>query len=578
MRSARSGTGWLWLVTLVPAVLIAVLIVRNAVDTLYWDDWRMIGAPLVRASSGELGLEDLVGLHNESRPVFPRIFFLAVGTFTRGDTRWLLPLTFSLACVVSWSIFFLARATLHAGTSRLLGLTFLANLLIFTPKQAETWLWGSYVGVEPVACLTASLSVLYSGLRPARKVAIGAALCTVATFSYTNGLVTWLLVAPVVALAVAPRWLGWWAAGAALNAGLFFHGYVKPAGHPSPLEGLRPLRLATYVLAFLGEPLGSNRLAIATAVGALFSASFALAGTYLLVHRRDVELRRRLTPWLAIGGYALLSGLAAGVGRSPLGVHQAMTNRYIPFSLYLGLALLFIVPIVLAHASGEAALGPVAHRIFQSFAGACLGVCLLLQASAVVIGVRETNWVGRMLLYGKSCLLFIDAQPDEACLSSWVYGNTAYVRQVANDLDRFGYLRPGLVKSRRLQNLRAYGRKARVPGVFERFARRGRRFVASGWAGLPTGAGPADAVILARQDRNGDWVPLRFVPVLSPRPDVSKERGSSCGNCGWRQVLDADELPDRPFLVGAWALDARRGWALPLEGVYTVDADSPGRR
>lgn len=560
-----------WLAALPPAGLVAVLILRNAVDTPYWDDWRLIGDLLVRARSGELGLGDLLAWHNDSRPFFPRLLFLLVGLLTEGDGRWLLLVTLSLAGVVSGSVFVLARATVTMRPWPLWGLVLLANLLIFTPKQAEVWLWSSYVGLAPIAALAATLALLHSGLAPGPKVAIGAALCTVATFSYANGLATWILVAPVLALAVAPRWLAWWALGFLLNAGVFFSGPAGPGGLASIPEGLQPIRLGHYVLAFLGGPLGLNRLGIATAVGALFLVLLGLAGAYLLAHARDPGLRRRMAAWLALAGYALLSGLAAAAGRSSLGVRQALTNRYIPFSLYLGLALLFLVPIVLDHAGARDLLRPTRLRAIRTAAALLLAGGVVLQANAMLIGVREIIWVGRMMRYGKSCLLFVNVHPDEACLSTWVYGSTPYVRRVANGLDRLGYLRPGLVETRRLQDLRAYGPGVRESGVFERFRSRGGSFVAAGWAGQPTGGGPADAVILARRERNGDWVPLEFAPVLNPRPDVAREHGGNYFTSGWRRVMAESDLSRRPFPVGAWAFDAHKGWALPLEGVHTVE-------
>lgn len=574
----RSTPRWLWLATLPPAAALAVLIANNAVDVLFMDDWSLVGETLIQAGSGQLDLAHLIRQHNESRPFFPRLLFLAIGTVTQGDFRWLLLLTFTLACLVSYSVFFLARATVTRRVWYLWGLTFLANLLIFTPKPAKMWLMGSYVGLEPIACLTASLAVLHSRLSPGRKVAIGAALCTVATFSYANGLSLWLLVAPVLLLSVGPRWLGWWALGLLLNAGLYFHGYVTPAHHPSLLDGMQPLRLGHFVLAFLGASMGLNRLAIATAVGAVFLAVFALLGVYLLMHAREEDLRRRVAPWLSIGGYALLSGLATGLGRSAFGVRSSLANRYIPFSLYLGLALLFLVPIGLQHARARGLFRPTPRRSVQVFLAICLAACSLLHASSAAIGVREMASARRMLRNGKSCLLFINVLFDQKCLSH-LYPRPEDLRPRANGLDQLGYLRPGLVESRRLQDIQACSPAVRYPGVFETFSSRpgAAAFVARGWASLPTNAGPADAVILARQEPGGDWVLLEFAAILELRQDVSATRGRAYRNAGWSKRVFKRTLPPRPFQISAWSFDAERGCALPLDGIYTARARAETR-
>ena len=393
-----------WLSTLAPAALIAVLIAGNAVDTLFMDDWDLVGTTLIEARSGRLGLSQLFAQHNESRPLVPRLLFLAIGSVARGDTRWLLLLSFALACLVSFSVFKLARATLTASLPQIAGLTFVANLLIFTPKQAEIWLWCSYVGLEPVACLAASLALLQSGLGSWKRFAGSAVLCTVATFSYANGLSTWVLVAPVLALALGRRWLIAWTAGFLSNALLYFHGYLQPPGLPlsaAPLsDGFAPLLLGHYVLAFLGASLAVNRPVLATTVGAILSALFVLASLYGLRHAHDVSLRRRLLPWLSIGAYSILGALAAAVGRSRFGAEHAMANRYIPFSLYLGLALVFAVPIVLQHARADGwARGR--WRLASVSVAAALVLGLGLHAASAVVGVGELIWEGRMLRYGQ---------------------------------------------------------------------------------------------------------------------------------------------------------------------------------
>ena len=562
-----------WLSTLAPAALIAVLVAGNAVDTLYMDDWDLVGTTLIEARSGRLGLSQLVAQHNESRPLVPRLLFLAIGSAARGDTRWLLLLSFTLACLVSYSVFRLARATLTASLPQIAGLTFVANLLIFTPKQAEIWLWCSYVGLEPIACLAASLALLQTSLGSWKKFAGSAVLCTAATFSYANGLSTWLLVAPVLALAVGRRWLIGWMAGFLASAVLYFHGYVQPSGLPlsaAPLsDGFAPLLLGHYVLAFLGASLGVNRPLLATTVGAILSALFVLASLYGLRHAHDESLRRRLLPWLSIGAYSILSALAAAVGRSRFGAEHAMANRYIPFSLYLGLALVFAVPIVLQHARADGwARGR--WRLARLAVSAGLVIGLGLHGASAVVGAGELIREGRMLRYGRSCLLFILVRPDERCLVDWVYPDPQSVLSRARELDRLGYLHPGLIETSRLQDILPPGLSEPTAGFFELFLKRGVHYVAKGWAARPLARRPADAVVLAGQKSNGDWEPLGFAPVLAPRPDIARARGAAYRDSGWRGELAIADL--HPGVkVSAWALDVRTGRAAPLAGVFTEE-------
>jgi hypothetical protein len=559
--------------TLFPAVLIADLIVDNAVDMPSMDDWGIVSNTLIRARLGVLDWEYLFQQHNESRPLFPRLLFLVISLVARGDTRWLLVVSFVLACAVSYSVFSLGKSTLTTRAWPLWGMGVLANLLIFTPNA--TWLMGSYLGLVPIACLTVSAVVLRSDLGTAKRFALSGVLCLIGTFSYANGLTTWLLAAPIVACSLGRRWLGGWALAFLVSAGLYFQGYVRPGNHPPLLDGLDPLRLGHFVLVFWGGPLGLNRAPIAAGVGTLLIGLFAAVGLYLVAQWRRQELRRRVMPWLSIGAYAVLSGLTVGVGRSSWGVHIALANKYAAFSLYLAVALTFVVPIVLEDVRVRGLLSVRRLRVVYVLGVGCLAGCLILHAVSAGVGIQETVWTGRMLRYGKSCLLFINVHVDEACLSSAVFPDAGPLRSWANDLDRLGYLHPRLRSSPRLQDLSAYGATDRDVGVFDTFIPRRHKVVTGGWAGKPSAAGPADAVILARQEPGGGWTPIVFVPVLLPRPDVVRERGRAYRNPGWRQKLKKRDLPPLPFPIGAWAFDAERGWALPLQGVHRVEPAPP---
>jgi hypothetical protein len=131
------------------------------------------------------------------------------------------------------------------------------------------------------------------------------------------------------------------------------------------------------------------------------------------------------------------------------------------------------------------------------------------------------------------------------------------------------------VTSPRLQDLAAYGVAGGKAGVFDTFVDRRHHVVTGGWAGKPSGIGPADAVILARQAPGGGWVPIAFAPVLRSRPDLEEDRGGAYRSSGWRRRLMKHEMEPLPARVGAWAFDSGRAWALPLERDYWVNPVPP---
>jgi hypothetical protein len=577
MRSARafpSRAVLAWLGSLAAAAPIVVIVATNAIDTLFMDDWDLVGRTLVEARSGRLGIQQLFSQHNESRPFVPRLLFLAIGTAARGDTRWLLAANLALGALISYLLFRLIGATVTRQPLHLFGLALLANLLVFTPKQAETWFWPSYVGLEPIACLCAALVVLESGFSPAARVATAAVLCLAATYCYANGLFTWLLAAPVVAITTGVRWLAPWALGLLLNAAAYFRGYVQPS---DPMSGLDPVRLAHYLLSFLGAPLGLGRVAVATTVGAVLLVAFALVCAYWLNHVREDGLRRRLAPWLSLGGYAVLSGIAAAVGRSSYDVPHSLSNRYVPFSLYLAVALVGAIPIIESHRREHAAPGAAVPGTRRLLLASGLAGFFGLHAASAAVGVGEMIRESRMLRYGKTCLLFILVHPDDRCLGDWVYPRKEVVVETARALELLGYLRPRLVTSPDLQDLEK-PRTMVSPGVFESVSARRARLVAEGWAGRPAREGPADAVVLAERQTNGDWTPIGFAPVLVPRPDIATERGRAYRDSGWRADLLRRDFRDRSVEIGAWAFDVETASAARLENSFTAQGGTSSAR
>ncbi|MBF0552153.1 MAG: hypothetical protein HQK60_16655, partial [Deltaproteobacteria bacterium] len=211
--------------------------------------------------SGKITGWDLWHQHNESRIVFPRLVFWGLARLTRWDVRYETILTFVLACLVSWGVYRLGRTTV-TNTRTALWLTCLANLLIFSPVQSQNWLWGiEMVMLTPVVCLVAGLVVCYTARPVAVKYLACLIIATVATYSYANGMVCWVLMLPVLILTgTGPRnrtaiWVVVYIMGLAANLTLYFWGYQHLGHHPGlGTAWHHPVQAVTYFLAFLGAP------------------------------------------------------------------------------------------------------------------------------------------------------------------------------------------------------------------------------------------------------------------------------------------------------------------------------------
>ena len=565
---------WLiWLASaLAPASVIAWLSATNVVDMPYWDDWFNSSSVLIEWHAGTLGLDDLLQPHNESRPFFPRLLFLALGEGSGGRMTLQPAVAFLLACLISWSVVVLGTRTLRGRRAMVFGACALACLLVFTPRQGETWLWGTTaISFMPVASLAIALVALGSRYRPTLRFVAAALACVFATWSFAQGLVCWIAAAPAVAILLGTRWLPSWLALFAVNLAAYLHGYSTPAHHPPLMEALdQPLRTAHYMVAFLGNPLAADRLWLADIVGGTALLTLSVAVFYLLAFRHDVDLRRRMLPWLSLAAFSVGSAGLSAVGRSPLGVRQAMSGRYVTYALYLLVALLFLTAIIAADVSSRASLRVPRHLGRLAVALPLAGF-LALHAASFVAGTRAILWTGRMLRHAKSCLLFVETAPDEACLTTRVLPDANVIRHFAAELDRLGYLRPSLVRSRRLQDLQGHGAGPGVAGVFEQFAETDAGLTVSGWAVLPTRHKIADAVILAIEAPNGDWVPWSFEAVQMPKPGFRFPKGWPTRYAGWERTFDARRLPSRPFHLSAWAFDAEWKQAWLLQTTYRAE-------
>ena len=186
--------------SLAPAGLLGLLIIKWGVDVPYWDQWQYV-AFFDKLAKGTLTLADLFAQQNEYRQFFPNLIFVVLGWLTHWDVRYEMLGTFLLACLVSHNIFRLGRYTTGGARWRAWALFLPANLLVFSPVQYENWLFGvQRIYFVPVACITTSFVVAYSRRTAHAKVFICMLLATVSTLSAANGILCWIVVLPVLVL------------------------------------------------------------------------------------------------------------------------------------------------------------------------------------------------------------------------------------------------------------------------------------------------------------------------------------------------------------------------------------------
>jgi hypothetical protein len=595
MRHPQPARFIIKLLAILPAAFIALLILKDGVDFPFQDQW-VIAPFFYKFAHGALTFNDLFALLNEHRQFFPNIFFVALGWLTHWNVKIEMWVTFLAACLISFNVYRLGARSLGNHHWQNAAAFFFANLLIFSPIQFYNWLNGEQlVYFVPIACLTTCLSIAHSeSLSVRKKFLLSMCLATLATFSCANGILCWALVLPVLAGSKswremrAKKWLLLaWFICFALNLAIYFHGYHRPADYPNPLESLsHPLAGLIYFFAFLGatltlglgifgEPLaiGLGRGIVAVSLGVTLTWLFIASCFYLLKHRRDEALISSLLGWLLIGAYSILSATLITFGRAGLGGGHALIARYTTFSLYLIVALIYLVPLIFNDAEARGYLLRKKRRAVRATYAAAL-LLIFLQLPIYPVSLRQSNSWRKRTLQAQACVLFVNINANVQCLAD-IHPALPFVKQTANELDGLNFLRPRLIQSNRIKDLAGaatIATTARDYGSFDSLTTASDGILtASGRAVLPLRGEAADIVVLAYRNAEGDDIIFAIATTGTEKDFITlafRETGNF--DSRWQTTFNKREIPEDATGITAWAFDAQTGKLFPLNGTHQL--------
>ncbi len=577
---------------LVPPTVLAALICKYSVNVPYWDEWEAdLAGIFEKFATGHLNFGDLFAQHNEGRFFFPRILFLVLGNLTHGDVRYVMAANFVMVCLTVLMICRLAVPGYQDKPFARFAVSFLTSLLLFSPVNHEAWLWGLQIvcGV-PLACITGGLLIARQPASTSIKLLGCAALSIVSTFSFSNGFLCWIVLAPALfcfddskGMPGAKRALVLWLAGFAVCEAVYFYGYQHPSGY-RPLSELwlgvaeHPSRSAQYFFTFLGAPLAaaaSNPLGPATFLGGISVLLFAAAGFGVFASRNNRELKDKAAPWVLIGGYAVLSAiLATGSRASQFGPTQALSPRYGIFGITLLVAVIHLLPLLVFDAQQRSRPSRTFGRLANGgMVGLAAGVCVaqLWAFPAHVYGLRCER--GDRLL-AKSCLAFINVLPEQPAVMDVLYPNYQRLKPMVASLARQGLLHPPPFAHSPTNLFRQAPPGAdKYLGFFERCERVGTNdLVLAGWALSPTQPREADAVLLTYEREDGGPRLFGLMRARVLRDDLGSLYGVDpyCYS-GWERICTLSDLPKGSLVLRAWSYDSERQIALPLAGTASLD-------
>jgi hypothetical protein len=567
----------IWVVALVPMIRLTWLVRHYGVEVPTLDDWEM--APLiVKAHTGQLTFGDIFAQQQEARTVLPKLIFILSAARGHWDVRDQMMLSVGSCWLTAAGIFvLLRRSQLSLGA---VAISFwLAVLAIFALAQYELWIFASgFPSFFPALFLVAGLVAVGAQFSIGWKFLICTALSVASSFTLANGLLAWALMFPALLLMQRVSrwrlWLSFWLAACAVCSAIYFWGYQKPSYHPDFAPSAPPLEYARFILEFLGGGLaysfkGQTDLT-ASIFGALQLALFLFALSFVLRRFRDRAFLARTVPWLALGLYSLGSAFLAALGRVSFGASYALASRYVPFSLYLTVAVVVLLAIISIEIMNS-------HPSKRSRAWV-YSICLVLALSFLVpykfcsanslFFLRALSAKDRL---ARSAVLFSAVLDTSEIIKKTAYPVAEPVVQYAADLDRFKLIRPPLVRTKNLNALsgeNADGKRA--SGSCETLSLLPELYRASGWAVLNANNRAADCVLVAYLDPQlQEWIACGISDSFEMRPEVVKRfRSMDQLWAGWTATVPRSAIPAGAQL-SFWAVNADEPQLYRLENKFS---------
>jgi hypothetical protein len=556
-----------------PALGAFYIMCTHWVPVPFWDEWDTPGAQLASWYRGTLTFAELLSQHNEHRLFFPRLAWLPMAILAGWDVRHEMVLSFCLASLGSAGLYKLLRFSGGSPEGRAF-VFFLMNLLLFSPRQYETFLVGAQgqTFVPAVALVFALLMNLSRASLP-RKTIINAMLALVSTYSFGNGMLLWLLAFPLQTPSPAgfpasrSRALVFWRAVYLLIATLAVAGYLITYQHPphtppvvSPIEQLSAF--VRFVVVWIGSLFSVSAPAFWGTAVLLFFVGLTIAAL------RQIRLTGRWQPhypWFVLACYTLISGAIAAVAR--LGFHYSMAgdSRYTAFSAFFYIAVVGLGFSLCAEAKARWLTPRIA------FSAAILAL-VILSALWTITFKKERQLLQIFTAERQHLLLVlrwseaISLNPDISRLSPYPVRD---VLSTIRTLAAHDALRPRLVSS----NLASAVKKrpdidAASTGVLdEARSESASQLVFQGWAFVPDQNRPADCIVVGFETPDGAWTPFCVVGTGGSRPDVARHFGhSALERAGFSGRVDASSLPGGDIILKAWGVDLQNERAFPIAG------------
>jgi hypothetical protein len=499
--------------------------------------------------------------NNEHRVVVPKLIWAAL-VF---PTHWNLVLNIFLSFGIVLATFVWAARVArrdHLGSKMTLHTSVITSgILFFSLVHWDMWLFSWQLTFALAICLgvVAIFVLTSSGLHPQARLWIAVALCFLATFSASQGMLAWLVILPGVYLAFPTRLQSVKACIAVLicfglTVAIYFIDY-----HPSVTskpDGLlilkSPRQVISFWLALMGAPLSQVFSSTTLPAEVLGLTSAALFGIAVFASIYFGLVRHRLE-WILIGGYGVATDFMIAIGRAGWGVGVASTqSRYMIDTVLIPAATLFLL-------AGLASRSNIWRWGFRCAVIAVAGLSLASYPRFIEEG-RMLHDARTTAAESLEVMPYIDPATDQAEQGLLfplfpLVTPESYVRTPAELLNRVGL--------RWIEHNAIFEDHSALCGCVdtpvlkagEPFALgKSNALAASGWAVYPGKATIPKMVFFSTDDRRLFIFGAKVGTSL--RPDVGVlMKNEALVRSGWSTTIPAAFLPKGEFELKVWIYD-----------------------
>jgi hypothetical protein len=353
------------------------------------------------------------------------------------------------------------------------------------------------------------------------------------------------------------------------------HSYNNVAREPGAI-GLaafssKPLHYMEFFLRMLGSPFargfGFDPMVASLVIGSLLLIAFLASSVVVLIRWKDKAFREAALPWLALGGFAIACGAAVAWGRAGFSSpSRALVPRYITLVHFLPAALLVLVPLIIRQFALTARLRSAA---LVGGGGAITGLMAIWMSALPPLGSWQS---ARLMAKAELTLLPIAKRQAQSLLD----GESTFLEAQAEFLDGKGLIDPPLLREPWLEAFRMDERPAKhsraklAPPQFD-----GAKVLLSGYAELPTGDRPADAVLICAEEEGK----YRIFAIAETKIDAGEEPfhvdyeftakywARNNARAHWDASLPLDLFKAKREWT-AWMLDIKEKKVRRIEGAY----------